>query len=124
MTKLIKSNSAAKRISREKLLVDPFIILVSPALIRLTSWSEALFLQQLHYWLGRATHEDEDGQPWIYKKMEEWCDELCKDKRTISSARKRLRDRGILREGEFNKMVTDRTLWYTIDYRVLDNLPS
>ncbi|KHF28398.1 hypothetical protein LR68_02793 [Anoxybacillus sp. BCO1] len=48
---------------------DPLFVLPTVA-VRL-GLNESIFLQQLHYWLGKSTHTY-DGHVWVYNTYEGW----------------------------------------------------
>lgn len=107
-----------------KLLINesPFIVL--PTLVELIGVNEAIFLQQLHYWLDRSNNYI-NGRRWCYRTNEEWAQELrFLSVSTIKRIKKRLKDKGIIITGCFNKASFDRTTWYTIDYDALENMVS
>lgn len=83
--------------------------------------NEAIFIQQVHYWLKASKHEH-DGRAWVYNTLDGWREQfpfwgLSTIRRTIDSLRKS----GILLTGNYNQTTSDRTLWYSIDYDVLNN---
>ena len=81
---------------------------------------EAAFLQEVHYWLTvnrKAGNNYRDGRYWTYNSYEQWADLLkvfnvMKIRRIVS----KLVKMGILITGRYNKLNTDRTKWYSIDY--------
>ena len=52
-------------------LIDEYPLMVQPSLAQALGLNEALFLQQLHYWLQRSRHNF-DGKPWVYNTFENW----------------------------------------------------
>lgn len=103
------------------LLLDDHPILVSPKLAELLGLNEAIFLQQIHYWLKKSTHFY-DGCYWTYGTHEGWQEQfpfwsISTVRRTITSLEKK----GILFTGNYNKAGFDKTKWYSINY---DNLES
>ena len=54
-----------------KLLINESPLVILPSLALLIGLNEAIFLQQLHYWLERSKYE-KYGQKWIYKSLENW----------------------------------------------------
>lgn len=58
------------------------------------SITAALFLSQLFYWSLRTS--DHDG--WVYKTQAEWKEEIRLSRKQQESARRRLRERGLLEE--------------------------
>lgn len=106
-----------------KYLVDEYPLIVLPTLAKVIGLNEAIFLQQLNYWLGSSRHEY-DGRKWVYNTFEEWQNQLpFWPVVTIKRIVKKLRDSGvIITTSEYNKMPMDRTLWYSIDREKLDQI--
>lgn len=100
-----------------RLLIDENPILVLPTLAAKIGLNEAIFLQQLHYWL-RQTQHWRDGRPWVYNKVAEWEKQFpFWSAPTIRRIVNNLREMGIvITTDKYNKMPIDKTLWYTIDY--------
>ena len=105
--------------SRSLLLVDEPPILFLPRLAAVIGENDAIMLQQLHYWLDVAGH-DYDGRRWIYNSYNEWAAQLpFWSRETVRRTLGRLRARGLVLTGDYNRHRYDRTLWYTIDYAAL-----
>ena len=84
--------------------------------------NEAIVLQQFDYWLQVSKHEKQ-GRKWVFNTYEGWHEQFpywsfSTLKRTI----RRLEEMGLLLTGRFNKMKTDRTKWYSIDYERCEEL--
>lgn len=110
----------------QSLLFDEYPLIVSPTLATELGLTEAIILQQMHFWLGRSKHH-RDGKTWIYNTYAEWKEQLpFLSERTIRRTIKTLEDRGLIETtAEYNKMKMDRTKWYTISYDALDRcLPT
>lgn len=106
-----------------KLLIDEEPLQVLPSLAVAIGLNEAIFLQQVHYWLKRSKHLH-DGRQWIYNTVEEWLKQFpfWSDK-TIRRIVNTLRKSGLLiTTDEYNKRSFDNTLWYAIDYDKLNEL--
>lgn len=98
------------------LLLDDYPLLVSRRLAALVGLNEAIFLQQLNYWLNKSG-KFRDGKRWIYKTFPDWQAEDFPfwSERTIKRVVSNLRDKHlILTTDQYNKSNADRTLWYTI----------
>lgn len=107
-----------------KLLINEHPLQVLPSLAVAIGLNEAIVLQQVHYWLSRSQHVI-DGRPWFYKSLQEWQREFpFWSEKTIRTAIKALRDRGLLLAEHKGSDPRDRTLWYSIDYDALDALPD
>lgn len=107
-----------------RLLINEAPMQVLPSLAVAVGLNEALFLQQLHYWLHQSGHV-RDGRRWVYNSLDAWHKQfpfwsLSTLRRTIDN----LISRGLLLTGNYNTSKIDRTKWYTIDYAVLDALPT
>jgi hypothetical protein len=110
----------------KRLLANEGICLVTHPEVALTlGKSEAIFLQQLHYWLT-ADHEMGtvlDGKRWIYNSYKAWAENLrIYSESTIRRAVSKLEKMGILLTQNLNKKKSDHTKWYTINYDVLKDL--
>ena len=84
--------------------------------------SEAIVLQQVHYWIQRSNHIKK-GYHWIYNSYDDWQDQFpFWSRNTIIRTIKRLEDSGLLISDNFNEMKMDKTKWYRIDYKLLNSL--
>ena len=107
-----------------KLLIDEAPLQVLPSLAELVGLNEAIFLQQLHYWLQKASFHDKDGLPWVYNTYEDWHKQfpfwsLATMRRIIG----KLEVANLIESTrEHNKWKQDQTKWYTINYLVLVHL--
>jgi len=87
-----------------------------------------LFLQQVHYWITRPKNKNvREGRKWVYKTYPEWQQELpslgCL--RTIQYTIRKLEKMGVLiSSNKFNRILTDRTKCYSIDYQTIDSLEA
>lgn len=99
-----------------KLLISEPPLQVLPSLAKEIGLNEAIVVQQIHYWLIRSEHEH-DGKKWIYNSYESWREQFpFWSVRTIRRIIAGLKESGIIKIGNYNKLKIDRTLWYTIDY--------
>ncbi len=104
------------------LLINEVPLMCLPSLAVKVGLNEAIFLQQLHYWVDRSNNII-DGCKWVYNTGTDWAKQFpfWSQKtllRTISSLEKQK----LIITGNYNKKGFDRTKWYTIDYSVLQNL--
>src|SRR6185436_3458216 len=105
------------------LLINEPPLQVLPSLAVQVGLPEAMLLQQLHYWLGRATIHDDDGRDWVYKTIAGWRSEFpFWSEPTIKRAFSHLVDLRILRRERKADNARDRTGYYSIDYDQLDSL--
>jgi len=104
-------------------LIDDYCIPVSSALACVLGLNEAIFVQQIHYWLkNKAVGKTVDGRQWVYNSMRQWGSDNFQfwSNSTIRRTADRLIDQGIvLVRNDLNKKGYDRTLSYSIDYETL-----
>jgi len=106
-----------------RLLIAEPPLLVLPSLAIAIGLNEAIFLQQLHYWLLRSEHH-RDGCAWVYNTYEEWHQQLpfwsLATLRRIVGA---LEKQGlVVSTTQYNRHKVDRTKWYSLDYPAIDRL--
>lgn len=106
-----------------RLLIDEPPLQVLPSLAVTVGLNEAIFIQQVHYWLQISKHVH-DGRRWIYNTYDGWQVQMpFWSARTIRRIVGDLEARGvILSTSEYNQTRIDKTKWYTIDYDALDRL--
>jgi hypothetical protein len=106
-----------------KLLIDEPPLQVLPSLAYALGLNEAIFLQQLHYWL-RATNHWHDDRPWVYNTYEGWQKQFpFWSVPTIRRAITTLRESKLITTTDaYNKLGFDNTLWYTINYDAVAKL--
>jgi len=84
--------------------------------------NEAIFVQQLYYWLDRSDNV-KDGELWVYNTAKQWQEQLpFFGVRTIERVIRSLREKGIIIVGSYNKKSFDRTNWYRLDYDRLNSI--
>ena len=107
-----------------KLLISESPLQVLPTLAVKIGLNEALMLQQVHYWISNPLNKNiKKGRVWVYKSYSEWKREFpFWSLRTIQRTILSLEEKRILIANTFNRLITDRTKWYTINYEVLDSL--
>lgn len=103
-----------------KLLIDDYPIQVLPKLATGIGLNEAIFLQQLHYWLNGKSAKWRDERKWIYNTYEDWQKQfpfwsVATIKRIITSLDKQ----NLILKGNYNEKGFDKTIWYSIDYNEL-----
>jgi len=82
----------------------------------------AAFVLRLDFWLERCGHW-RDGRRWVYNTLEGWCEDLpWLSLGTLRRVIGALRAMGVVRVARYNRVPTDRTLWYTLDYEVLGEI--
>ena len=105
-------------------LLDSRPLLVMPELAVALGLNEAIFVQQLHYWLKKSNHVI-DGRRWVYNTIQDWQKQFpWWSRATIGRITSSLEEKGIILVDNFNEYVFDRTKWYTIDFEALDKYVS
>ena len=103
------------------LLFDEHPLVLSPTLAKeLGNLNEAVFVQQVHYWLEIKKQTGKnfvEGRYWIYNSVEDWLKQFpwmssATLRRTIDSLVKK----GYIVKGNFNQKKMDHTTWYTLNY--------
>ena len=110
-----------------KLLINEPPLQVLPSLACKLGLNEAIFLQQLHYWLenpkiGKLV----DQGKWIRNTIDQWQENFpfWSDK-TIKRVIGSLKEKGlVITRNDLNQLGIDNTNWYTIDYKVLLDLET
>lgn len=107
----------ANAVGVSSLLIQEEPLQVLPSLAVAIGLNEAIFLQQLHYWLRHSKNE-KDGKIWVYNTFEEWQGQMpWWSTRTIMRIVDKLRRRGLIEtSAKYNRVAIDKTLWYTINY--------
>jgi DNA-binding transcriptional ArsR family regulator len=80
----------------------------------LGSLTQAIVLEQLHYWVQRATKEH-DGHTWVYKTYKEWGDELGLSYKQTERALDALKERGLVISIQNPYVRMDQTRWWKLD---------
>lgn len=99
------------------LLISEPPLQVSPTLAARIGLNNAIFVQQLHYWLLKSKNVYEE-KLWVYKTLDEWIaqDFPFMSKSTLKRTINDLKKRDLIITKTFNKMKIDKTNWYTINY--------
>ena len=101
-------------------LVESKIMMFHPDLALKIGLNEAIFLQQLHYWLQRKPKQY-DNRGWVYNSYISWKEQMdFWSVDTIKRIVNNLVESGIVITDNFNTYKFDKTLWYSIDYEKLD----
>ncbi len=109
---------------KAKWLFDEHPILVDKELASVIGLNEAIVLQQLNYWLHSKSAKQIDGRLWIYNTYDNWRKDNFPfwSERTIRRAFDSCEKKGLILTGNFNKAGFDKTKWYSIDIKKLDEL--
>jgi hypothetical protein len=112
------------RQASSKLLIQEPPLQVLPSLAVIIGLNESIILQQIHYWISNPLNKNiVNGRKWVYNTYEEWKKQFpFWSKNTIVRAMDSLEAKKLIISGAFNKMASDRTKWYTIDYEAMDCL--
>ena len=113
----------------EELFIDKDdVLLIRKELVRvLGDLNEAVVLNQLHYWINinkKAEKNAYDDKYWVFNTYQMWKDtdfdfwSIDTIKRTFS----RLEKKGVVISANYNKMKMDKTKWYSIDYKKLQDM--
>lgn len=104
------------------LLINEAPLVLQPSLAMAVGLNEALILQQVQYWLTTNSGVIHEGRKWIFNTIGQWRKQMpFWSEDTIKRALKNLRDSGILETANLAEDSRDRTLYYTINYDVLNN---
>jgi hypothetical protein len=102
-----------------------------PTLAERVGLNEAIVLQQIHSWITTYTKDPDryrekhyhDGAWWTWDSYPDWHKKLpYLSESTIKRTLMNLREKGLVRVGNYNTLKIDRTLWYTINYGEYDRL--
>lgn len=90
--------------------------------------NEAIIIRNFQHWLGKNKANNAnfyDGRYWTYNSIGAFCKIFpFWTEHQIRNILKKLTIDGILIKGNFNKNPYDKTIWYSIDENVLNNLLS
>jgi len=105
-------------------LIDEPPILLSPTLATIIGINEAMFVQQLHYWLSNPKVEGEiiDGEKWVYNTYENWRADNFPfwSVKTIVRIVSSLEEKNII--STYHKKSLNRVTYYKINYDVLNSI--
>lgn len=106
------------------LLLNEVPLMCQPSLATKIGLNEAIFIQQLHYWLNRSTNYIKN-RIWVYNTIDDWHKQfpfwsVTTIRRIITSLEKKK----LIITANYNKINIDRTKWYTINYSALDELEN
>ena len=111
-----------------KLLLDEYPLIVLPSLAGALGLGDAIFTQQIHFWLKIYELKDDlrhyhRGCWWVYNTIQDWHEQMpFLSPRSLDRILQRGRDRGTLITANYNLWSYDHTLWYTLDYDRIDHL--
>lgn len=106
------------------MLIDEQPLLFSPTLAKeLGSIEAAVFMQQLHFWLGISQHRH-SGKTWVYNTMDQ-CVEMVRGtikKRTLERIISSLKERNLIFVEKLRSDKWDKTNYYSINYVELNKI--
>lgn len=112
-----------------RLLIDESVLVVIPSLAKAVGLSEAIILQQVHYWLmnkkvGKWARKDGQALKWVRNTHEEWASQFSWwSARHVRRLMKGLVDSGLLlTRADLNQKSYDGTLWWSLDYGKLEEV--
>lgn len=106
------------------LLIHEPPLQVLPSLAVAVGLNEAIILQQMHYWLQRSDNII-NGHSWVYNSVVQWNKQFpFWSDDTIARALKSLRTKGVVIAEHLSENPRDRSLYYRIDYDVLQVLAA
>lgn len=111
----------SKSLKVEELLFNDEPITINRKLAKCLGLKEAVVFQQIHYWLKineKKNNNFIEGRYWTFNSVKKWHEEEFDflSFRTIERILKALENEGLLISGVFNKMKSDKTKWYSINY--------
>ena len=104
------------------------VLVIRKELVRiLGNINDAIIFNQIHYWITaneKANKNFRDGKYWVFNTYKSWkendFDFWSED--TISRSLKRLIGKGIVICANYNRLLIDKTKWYTIDYEAFQEI--
>jgi len=105
---------------------DPHSMRISAELAVEIGYNESVVLLQLEYLIGISTTEEHDGDIWTYQTLDElrtnhfpwWSNS------TIYRILNSLKNQGLIKIGNYNKLGIDRTHWFALDVEGINKLKS
>jgi DnaD/phage-associated family protein len=105
------------------LLIDDNPILVLPKLAEAIGLNEAIFVQQLHFWLNNKKTKERNGKKYVYNSYKMWKDQMpFWSESTIKRTVKSLEESELVVREYFSKGTLNRTSWYTLNYDKLKDV--
>ena len=106
-----------------RLLISGTQLQVLPSLAVAIGLNEAIFLQQVHFWISHPRAPQREGRSWHYEKQDDWLNQFpFWPKRTLERIISNLKKQKLLIVKQMRVKARDRTNWYSIDYDLLNTL--
>lgn len=108
-------------------LFDEQPIVINKLLAKKIGLNEAIVIQQLHYWIKnnkKANRNFKNEKFWTYNSIRQWRENefVFWSEKTIERILKSLENKELIEVGNYNKDKRDKTKWYTINYKKLNNI--
>lgn len=110
-----------------KLLFDEQPLVIDRKLAKVFGLNEAIVIQQVHYWIKineRKKNNFYDGRYWTYNTLKQWHEDNF-DYWSFDTVRRtfsKLEKMGVLIVGNYNPDPRDRTKWYSINYKKIEDI--
>jgi len=105
------------------LVIADYPLQVLPKLAKAIGLNQAIFVQQLHYWLNSSQHFYDESY-WVYNTLDGWQEQLFFwSKKTVQRVIENSRKIDVvITTKKYNTAQTDHKLWYTLNYATLTQL--
>ena len=106
------------------LIINEPHLMVSPTIAYLIGLNESIVLQRIHYWINLNLNKNlKDEQYWVYNSYDNWKKQFFFwSDSTLRRTFRNLEKMDILNSMEPKKHLGDRTKWYTINYKKLQEM--
>lgn len=103
-----------------RLIFNEEPLVVPPTLACIIGVNEAIFVQQLHYWLKKSEHEFE-GRKWVYNTYDQWVGQFpFWKKKKIQRIILKLEKMDIVKSRQVKASEWNQTKWYTLNYDAIE----
>lgn len=103
------------------LLIDESPLMVYPTLAVAVGLEEAIFVQQIHWYLQHPGRMQWDDRSWVYNTYEQWCEYFpFWSEQQIQRLALRLERMGIIVSERINKAKHDQRKYYTLNYEGME----
>lgn len=105
-----------------KLLFDESPLVILPSLAKMIGLNESIILQQIHYWITKKQGIIHENKQWIYNSIKSWNEQFpFFSENTIRRTIENLVKLKILDLKQLSEDKRDRTNYYSINYKELEN---
>lgn len=103
-----------------KLIQNDIVLVSQPQVIRLFGDKAARLISQLHYWTSQETMgKVHDKQRWVFTTYNHIAETLCMSARHAKRIVSSLSEKGIVKVEKLSDYKSNRTNYYTLDYKKL-----